>query len=349
MNRLITAACAVAALTASSACSLTESNEPSDSKGSGTINVDSSADACQMTATKAPSGNVVFKVKNTGSEVTEFYLYAEDGLRIVGEIENVGPGLSRDLVVRAAPGKYVAACKPGMTGQGIRSDFTVTDSGKSTEIKGVDQATIDAATTQYAAYVKDQSQQLVDATAKFNEAFTSGDDDAARDQFPHAREYWERIETVAESFGDLDPKMDIREADLEPGQEWTGWHRIEKELWPPASGYEPMTKAERQKYADDLLANTKILDQRVQDLEYTVDQIGNGSKGCSTRSPAARSPARRTSGRTPTSTTSRPTSTAPGWPSRASSRSSRSRIPSSRADRGRLRRVAGEARRVPAG
>ena len=32
-------------------------------------------------------------------------------------------------------------------------------------------------------------------------------------------------------------------------------------------------------FADDLLANTKILDQRVQDLDYTVDQIGNGSKG----------------------------------------------------------------------
>jgi len=279
VNRLITAAYAVAALTATSACSLTESNEPSGSKGSGTINVESSADACEMTSTKAPSGNVVFKVKNTGNEVTEFYLYAEDGLRIIGEIENVGPGLSRDLVVRAAPGQYVAACKPGMVGKGIRTDFTVSDSGKDTEIKGVDQKTIDAATTQYAAYVKDQSQQLVAATAQFNEAFTSGDADSARDQFPHAREYWERIETVAESFGDLDPKMDIRQADLAPGQEWTGWHRIEKDLWPPANGYTPMTEAERQKYADDLLANTKILDRRVQDLEYTVDQIGNGSKG----------------------------------------------------------------------
>ena len=142
MNRLITAACTVAALATSSACSLTESNGPSDSKGSGTINVDSSADDCEMTSTEAPSGNVVFKVKNTGSEVTEFYLYGEDGLRIVGEIENVGPGLTRDLVVRAEPGKYVAACKPGMKGKGIREDFTVTDSGTSSTIKGVDQAEI---------------------------------------------------------------------------------------------------------------------------------------------------------------------------------------------------------------
>ncbi len=279
MKTLLTAACAVALVVPLSACSVTESNKPSKKGGQGTINVESSADKCQLTSSKAPSGNVVFKVKNTGSEVTEFYFYDEDGLRIVGEIENVGPGLSRDLVVRAAPGKYVTACKPGMKGEGIRDAFTVTDSGKDTEITGVDQATIDAATSQYAAYVKDQAQQLVDQTTAFATAYKAGQDDEARSLFPHAREHWERIETVAESFGDLDPRMDLREADLEKGQEWTGWHRIEKDLWPPATGYQAMTKAERATYADDLLANTKVLDKRVQTLDYTVDQIGNGSKG----------------------------------------------------------------------
>ena len=279
MTRLITAACAVAVLTATSACSLTESNDTKSSKGAGTITVDSTADSCKLTATKAPSGNVAFKVKNSGDQVTEFYLYGEDGMRIVGEIENVGPGLTRDLVVRAEPGKYVTACKPGMKGKGIRKDFTITDSGKDTKITGVDQADIDAATTAYAAYVKDQSQELVDQTTEFVDAYKSGDAAKAKELFPEARQHWERIETVAEAFGDLDPKMDLREADLEEGQEWTGWHRIEKDLWPPASGYQAMTAAQRAKYADDLLANTEVLDKRVQDLDYTVDQIANGSKG----------------------------------------------------------------------
>jgi len=279
VNRLITAACTVFLLGIASACSVTESNEPTAEGGSGAIRVESSADECALTAAEAPSGNVAFKVKNTGSEVTEFYLYAEDGLRIVGEIENVGPGLSRDLVVRAAPGTYVTSCRPGMTGKGIRSEFKVTDSGKDAKITGVDQATIDTATSQYAAYVKDQASQLVDQTMAFTAAYKDGQDDEARKLFPLARGYWERIETVAESFGDLDPKMDLREADLEEGQEWTGWHRIEKDLWPPASGYKQLSPAERATYADDLLSNTNILDERVQTLEYTVDQIGNGSKG----------------------------------------------------------------------
>jgi iron uptake system component EfeO len=279
VNRLLTAACAAALVVPLSACSLTQSNKPAASSGQGTINVDSSSDKCDLTTSKAPSGNVVFKVKNTGNEVTEFYLYGEDGMRIVGEIENIGPGLSRDLVVRTPPGQYVTACKPGMKGQGIRDAFTVTDSGKDTEIKGVDQAAINQATSQYAAYVKDQSQELVDQTTEFATLYKNGEDDNARALFPLARGHWERIETVAESFGDLDPRMDLREADLEKGQKWTGWHRIEKDLWPPASGYQAMTPAERATFVDDLLANTKVLDKRVQTLDYTVDQIGNGSKG----------------------------------------------------------------------
>lgn len=279
MNRLIAAACAAGLAAGTSACSLTESNKPASAGGNGTVTVSSSADKCQLTAKTAPSGNVVFKVKNTGQQVTEFYFYAEDGLRIVGEVENVGPGLTRDLVVRAAPGTYVAACKPGMTGKGLRSAFTVTDSGKDDGIKGVDQSTIDAATSQYKAYVEDQAGQLVEETTAFTTAYESGDDAKARALFPLARGYWERIETVAESFGDLDPKMDLREADLTPGQKWTGWHRIEKDLWPPASGYQALSKAERATYGADLLANTKVLDERVEDLDYTVDQIGNGSKG----------------------------------------------------------------------
>jgi iron uptake system component EfeO len=92
--------------------------------------------------------------------------------------------------------------------------------------------------------------------------------------------HWERIEPVAESFGDLDPKTDLREADLEPGQKWTGWHRIEKDLWPErAKGYRALTPAQRTFYADDLVSNIKTLYKRTRTISFTVDQIGNGAKG----------------------------------------------------------------------
>ena len=96
----------------------------------GAIKVRSTADACEVSAAEAPSGTVVFEVTNDGSEVTEFYLLGDDGLRVVGEVENIGPGLTRNLVVEVAPGNYFTACKPGMVGDGIRAPFMVTDSGE---------------------------------------------------------------------------------------------------------------------------------------------------------------------------------------------------------------------------
>src|SRR6476620_7601363 len=75
------------------------------------------ADGCDVSTVEAPAGTLTFDVKNDGSQVTEFYLLGEDGLRIVGEVENIGPQLERQLVVNAPPGRYVTACKPGMQGE----------------------------------------------------------------------------------------------------------------------------------------------------------------------------------------------------------------------------------------
>jgi iron uptake system component EfeO len=276
---------AVAVLAASpflAAC--TENADSNDGAADGgnprALSVESSDDECAVSAAAAPAGTLTFDVTNTGSQVTEFYLLGEDGLRIVSEVENIGPNLSREMTVNVPAGSYFTACKPGMKGEGIRAEFTVTESDEAPEVNADEQQLIDQAVANYAAYVQDQSDQLLARTTEFVELYKSGDDDGARALYAVARTHWERIETVAESFGDLDPMMDAREADLEPGQKWTGWHLIEKDLWPQrAENYTPLTTAERATYADDLLANTQTLDQRVATLTYTVDQIANGSRG----------------------------------------------------------------------
>ena len=78
------------------------------------VSVSSTNDACEVSTTKVPAGVVTFDVTNAGSKVTEFYLLGSDGLRIVGEVENIGPNLSRELVVNVPEGSYTTACKPGM-------------------------------------------------------------------------------------------------------------------------------------------------------------------------------------------------------------------------------------------
>ncbi|MEG0363567.1 MAG: PbrT family lead (Pb2+) uptake porter, partial [Aurantimicrobium sp.] len=53
------------------------------------ISVTSSATECTLSATEAPSGTVQFEVVNSGDVTTEFYILANDGMRVVGEVENI--------------------------------------------------------------------------------------------------------------------------------------------------------------------------------------------------------------------------------------------------------------------
>lgn len=281
-NRILSifALCSLAAMTLAGCTP----NTPQGSSD-GAIKVSSTENECAVSATEIKAGNTVFNVTNDGSQVTEFYILAEDGLRIISEVENIGPGITRDLTVTLAEGNYKTACKPGMVGDGIRGDLTVTANPDAQEVSADEQKLREDAQTQYAAYTKDQIEQLVAATEAFAEAYKSGDDEAAREQYAPARVHFERVEPVAESFGDLDPALDSREADLEEGQEWTGWHRIEKDLWQPTAEendgqqYTPLTEAERAEVADKLVADTKSLQEKSRDLTLTVDQIGNGAKG----------------------------------------------------------------------
>lgn len=251
--------------------------EPNADQG-GAIAVTSTDDSCEVAATEAPAGTLKFDVTNEGSKVTEFYLLGEDGLRIIGEVENIAPGLERSLTVTAPEGKYFTACKPGMVGDGLRGDFTVTKGEGGEQVSAEDSQLAEQATTQYSAYVKDQTEQLLTGTEDFAKAYKAGDDDKARELYPKVRTNWERIEPVAESFGDLDPKLDLREADLEDGQEWTGWHLLEKDLWPPQDGYTALSNTDREKYADLLIEDTKVLYDRTREMTFTPDQLSNGAK-----------------------------------------------------------------------
>lgn len=246
----------------------------------GVLAVKASDDACQLSAMEAPSGTVTFKVTNEGTKINEFYLLGADGLRIIGEVENIGPGLTRDLVLTASPGEYFTACKPGMVGEGIRAAFTVSDSGQPVGPTGADAELLATADQQYASYVRDQTDQLLAKTKEFASLVKERRDDEARALYPVARMHWERIETVAESFGDLDPRMDAREAGLGAGDAFTGWHRLEKDLWPArAQGYAPMSDAERAEVADMLVADTQTLWDRTRDMTFDAASISNGAKG----------------------------------------------------------------------
>jgi iron uptake system component EfeO len=236
------------------------------------IAVTASDTACELSGTEASTGSSTFVITNNGNKVTEFYVYGA-GERVMGEVENISPGLQRKLIVQLGePGTYQTACKPGMVGDGIRSDFKV--SGESVKID--DEGKFKEASDSYKRYVSSQTDALIAATQVFVDAVKKGDVNAAKAQFPIARTYYERIEPVAESFpNDLDPRIDLREADLEPGQKWTGFHRLEKDLW--VTGLQPDSNA----MAERLMADVKELNDGVKAPEYKIDstQIAGGAQG----------------------------------------------------------------------
>jgi iron uptake system component EfeO len=147
-------------------------------------------------------------------------------------------------------------------------------------LTAAEQAQVKKATTEYTEWVQDELDGLVDQTGEFVTAVKAGNDDEARAIYPNARTRWERVETIAAEFGDLDPAIDAREAGLAKGEEWTGWHRLEKDLWPArAKNYTPLTDAEQAELADKLLADTKTIQQQGEDLKITHTDIVEGSQG----------------------------------------------------------------------
>lgn len=236
------------------------------------ITVEASDTECTLSGTEGKTGANTFVITNNGNKVTEFYVY-DEGERVMGEVENISPGLQRTLIVQLTqPGTYQTACKPGMIGDGLRGDYTVTGEEVQVDTEGKFKEAADS----YKRYVNSQAEALVPAVEAFVAAVKSGDIEAAKAQFPTSRTYFERIEPVAESFpNDLDPRIDLREADLEPGQKWTGFHALEKQLW--VTGLQPDANA----LGDQLVADVKELQAGVSAPDFTIDstQIAGGAQG----------------------------------------------------------------------
>jgi iron uptake system component EfeO len=243
----------------------------SSAAGGDAIALTATDSSCEAASTELPAGHHTFAITNKGSKVTEVYVYAPAGdgafTKIVTEKENIGPGTSYDLTVSLDKGAYQLACKPGQKGDGIRQQLTVNAASGATADPAAEKAV-----SQYRTYVQQQADAVVPLVDRFAGAVKAGDVAKAKSLYAASRIPWEAVEPVAESFGDLDPKVDLREADLEAGQEWTGWHRIEKALWTDGD------LSQMGPVADQLAADVRVLQERVATADMTVASIGNGAK-----------------------------------------------------------------------
>ncbi|MFF8414449.1 iron uptake system protein EfeO [Streptomyces omiyaensis] len=263
----VTALAGAAVLAAVTGCTA-----KSDAKAGDGITVTAKDDSCEVSRKEFPAGHVTLEVENRGSKVTEVYVLHPDD-RIVAERENIGPGTRATLTAEIKAGAYAIVCKPGMTGAGIRQAVTLTGGAAAPKRS----AEMDAAVAAYRQYVQAQAEETLPRAKAFTDAVRAGDLEAAKKAYAPSRIGWERTEPVAESFGDIDPKVDVREDGLEEGQDpakdWTGWHRLEKALWQD----EKITTRERQ-LADRLDADLADWVKRVGTAEITPTSMANGAK-----------------------------------------------------------------------
>ncbi|MBD0734943.1 peptidase M75 [Streptomyces sp. CBMA29] len=235
----------------------------------GAVTIKAGDKSCEVATGSLPAGRHTFSVANTASQVTEVYVYAP-GDRIMGEVENIGPSTKRDLIIDLPAGEYEVACKPGMVGDGIRSTLKVT--GSRATPATVDQR-LRTAVASYRAYVESETAALVDTTAAFTAAVTAGDLAKAQAAYPTARLHYERIEPIAESFGDLDPLIDMRADDITEGTPFTGFHALEQMLFQKKA-----LGADASALADGLDVNTAKLAGLVKTVRITPLTMGNGAK-----------------------------------------------------------------------
>jgi iron uptake system component EfeO len=210
---------------------------------------------------RAPAGPITFEAENEGSaKVTEIEVL--DGETILGEKENLSDGLSGSFSLTLEEGEYTLRCNGGDD-----EDGTLTVSGK---LASKDSPRVEKAVAQYRKYLEENTDELVAKTRPFVAAVVAGDVAKAKALYPAARIPYERIEPVAESFGDLDPRIDARANDVAPS-EFGGFHRIEKALWEEdtAKGMAPVAR--------QLEADVEELQAKVKNVDLQAVQIANGA------------------------------------------------------------------------
>ncbi|HVV89335.1 MAG TPA: iron uptake system protein EfeO [Solirubrobacterales bacterium] len=219
-------------------------------------------EGCEPTKASAPAGPIDFKVENGGtSKYSE--LEVLDGETILGERENITEGLSGNFSLTLEEGEYAIRCQETGEGEG-----TLVVKG---ELKTKKSPEIEKAISDYKEYLLENSEELTANTKPFVAAVEAGEIEKAKQIYPKPRVNYERIEPVAESFGDLDPRIDARANDVKPS-EFGGFHRIEKALW------EEDTTKGMKPVAEGLQEDVEELEELIKgDVKIQAVEIANGA------------------------------------------------------------------------
>lgn len=213
-----------------SACGSSSSSSEQAAAGGtdSTVNVTLTPAGCAPKPATISAGQLTVNVSNKDAgAVSEAELRTSDLSHILGEQENLTPGLSGGFSLDIQPGKYVINC-PGAS----QMHWTFTVKGKTTGESWSKNPVLVSAVSQYSHYVDRNVSELVSSSRQMCDKINAGDLTAAKLAYPKSRVYYERIEPVAEIWGALDTNIDGRwDNPVTVRSQFIGFHRIEQQMW----------------------------------------------------------------------------------------------------------------------
>ena len=241
---------------------------PTSASRAGTVAIQLTPQGCGPRPARIAAGEVTFNVANKGADaVSEAELRTADLTHILGEQENLTPGLSGAFTLDIQPGTYQINC-PGAT----RPRWTLTVSGQAHGPAWPSSARLASAVDGYASYVNHNVARLVSRTRAFCRAISQGSLAQAKLRYPEARVYYEHIEPVAEIWGSLDTSIDGRwENPVTVKSQFTGFHRLEQLMW------QDSTLSGAPQLCAGLVAHERQLRKLVSQAQYNPLELASGA------------------------------------------------------------------------
>lgn len=226
---------------------------------------------CEPASLTVEPGKTVFEIKNDSPRAMEWEIL--QGVMVVAEREKILPGFSQKLTATLDSGDYQMTCGLLSNPKGV---LKVAATGAGAAAGPVSAMDLVGPIAAYKVYVMGEVEALAAQTRTLVDAVNAGDLAAAKAAYAPARRHYERIESIAELFSDLDGSIDAREDDFEKKADdpnFLGFHRIEKAIFFDGS------TAKLGPVADKLMVDTLDLQNRIKNLVITPKAMVGGAAG----------------------------------------------------------------------
>ncbi|MFI6253047.1 EfeM/EfeO family lipoprotein [Streptomyces sp. NPDC051016] len=196
--------------------------------------VEVSASRCGRGWSAPVSGIQVFDLHNPTDGPAEVLLEDPGSQAVYGEVEDIGPGTTRELTVRLGKGAYAFKCVPddadAVTGPTVR----IAKGRGGPAAAPVTEHDLIPPALAYQKWIGGGLSDVVRLTTALRDAIDRGDLAAARTAWLPAHLEYERMGAAYDAFGDADGAINGTDAGLPGGvhdKDFTGFHRVEYGLW----------------------------------------------------------------------------------------------------------------------